>query len=120
MGEAPRADPASAARQTPPVAPVVPHTERLHGDVRVDHYHWLREKTDPAVIACLEAENAYTAEALRHTEPLQERLYQELRGRIRVTDSSVPCRDGGWWYYTRTEEGRDYPQYCRGYGAARG
>jgi oligopeptidase B len=102
-----------AAGQSPPVAAIRPHTDTLHGDVRVDNYAWLRERTDPEVISYLEAENAWTAAGMRHTEALQARLYQEMLGRIKQTDLSVPAFDRGWWYYSRTEEGKNYPAYAR-------
>jgi oligopeptidase B len=89
----------------------------LHGDARVDNYFWLRDKSNPEVIAYLEAENAWTAAGMRHTEPLQQRLYQEMLGRVRETDLSVPYRDRGWWYYTRTEQGKSYPIFCRRRGS---
>jgi oligopeptidase B len=102
---------APAAR--PPVATRQPHEVVLHGDRRVDDYHWLREKDDPAVIAYLEAENAYTERMMAGTKGLQETLYQEMLARIRQTDLSVPYRERGWYYYSRTEEGKQYPIYCR-------
>jgi oligopeptidase B len=97
----------------PPVARILPRVETLHGDVRVDEYFWLRDRNDPAVAAHLEAENAYTATQTGHTEGLRQRLYQEMLGRIKETDLSVPYFDRGWWYYTRTEQGKSYPLYCR-------
>jgi oligopeptidase B len=97
----------------PPVAPVVPRTEMVHGERRVDEYHWLRNRDDPEVIAYLEAENRYTQAVMRETEPLQELLYQEMRGRIKESDLSVPERIDGWLYYSRTEAGGQYPIYCR-------
>src|SRR6266496_761617 len=97
----------------PPVARVQPKVDTLNGEVRVDNYFWLREKQNPEVMAYLEAENAYTAAGMRHTEALQERIYRELLGRIKETDLSVPYRQGGFWYYTRTEQGKAYPIYCR-------
>jgi oligopeptidase B len=97
----------------PPVAKRVPHRAAIHGDVRSDDYYWLRDKKSPEVIAHLEAENAYTAAVLKPTEPLQGRLYKEMLGRIKQTDLSVPYRDRGYWYYTRTEEGKQYPIHCR-------
>jgi oligopeptidase B len=99
--------------ERPPVAPVHPRIDPLHGDTRVDEYSWLRDRTDPAVIDYLTAENAYTAERTRHTEALQEELYREILSRIKESDCSVPYFDQGWWYYTRTEQGRSYPLYCR-------
>jgi oligopeptidase B len=103
--------------QTPPVARIIPHTDTLHGDVRVDDYYWLRDKTNPEVIAYLNAENDYTTEKMRHTEALQERLYAEMLGRIKETDQGVPYLDHGYWYYTRTETGKSYPIYCRKQGS---
>jgi oligopeptidase B len=99
--------------QEPPVAPRIARIGTLHGDVRVDDYSWLREKSNPAVIAYLDAENAWTAGGMKHTEELQERLYREMLGRIRETDLSVPYREAGWWYYTRTEQGKAYPIFAR-------
>ena len=103
--------------QGPPHAERIAHVDTLHGDVRVDDYFWLREKTNPAVVAYLEAENAWTTAALRHTEPLQEHLYQEMLARVKETDLSVPYREGGWWYYSRTEQGKAYPIFARKRGS---
>jgi oligopeptidase B len=97
----------------PPVAKKVPKTTAIHGDTLVDNYYWLREKTNPEVIAHLEAENAYTSAVMKKTEPLQERLYKEILGHIKETDLSVPYKLGDWWYYTRTEQGKQYPIHCR-------
>ena len=98
---------------TPPVAPKHPKVDTLHGDIRVDNYFWLREKTNPEVIRYLEAENAYTEASLKHLEPLRETLYKEMLGRIKETDQAVPYYKGGYWYYTRTEQGKSYPIFCR-------
>jgi len=92
----------------PPVAKRVPTTRERHGDVVVDEYAWLRSKDDPEVIAYLEAENAHTEAELAHTKELQEQLFQEIRGRIQETDLSVPTRKGPWWWYGKTEEGKQY------------
>lgn len=97
----------------PPVARRVPKTVRWHGDTFVDDYFWLREKSDPEVAAYLEAENAYADAVMAPTGPFQERLYEEMLGRIQETDLTVPYREGEYWYYTRTEEGQQYPIYCR-------
>src|SRR2546430_2792111 len=75
-----------ARAQSPPAARVVPKIDTLHGEVREDDYFWLRDKKNPEVLAYLEAENAYTAAAMQHTEPLQEQLYREMLGRIKETD----------------------------------
>jgi oligopeptidase B len=101
----------------PPVAKVAPHRLEAHGDVRIDDYYWLRERDNPEVIAYLEAENAYTEAMMAHTEDLQESLYQEILGRIKQTDLSVPVFDNGYYYYSRTEEGKDYPVYARKRGS---
>src|SRR5580765_6157112 len=82
----------AAAEVAPPVARVVPRLETVHGELRVDDYFWLRDRGDPEVMAYLEAENRYTAGVMRHTEGLQEQLYQEMRRRIQETDLSVPER----------------------------
>jgi len=87
----------------------VARIDTIHGDVRTDNYFWLREKTNPEVISYLERENAYTAARMKHTEALQQRLYDEMLGRIKETDLSVPYRDNGYWYYSRTEKGKSYP-----------
>jgi len=97
----------------PPIAPVRPYTVTAHGETRSDPYFWLRDRNDPDVIAYLTAENAYTEHALAHTRALQERLYQEMRGRIKERDQSVPVERDGRWYYTRTEEGQQYGILCR-------
>jgi oligopeptidase B len=97
----------------PPVTRREPVEHVLHGDRRVDHYAWLRHKENPEVIAYLNAENAYTDAILKPTEPLQEKLYQEMLGRILQTDLSVPYRLRGYLYFTRTEEGKQYAIYCR-------
>jgi oligopeptidase B len=103
----------SQAPPNPPVARVVPKVDTLHGGKRVDNYFWLREKGSPEVHAYLEAENAYTEAAMTHAQALQETLYKELLGRVKETDMVAPHRQGGYWYYTRTEKGKSYPIYCR-------
>src|SRR5262245_7215442 len=110
-------DPKAAA---PPVAKKVAKATVLHGDERIDHYDWLRDKANPEVIAYLEAENAYTAAVMKPTEGLQESLYKEMLGRIKQTDLSVPYRLGDYWYYTRTEQGKQYPINCRKKGSLEG
>jgi oligopeptidase B len=107
----------SQAPPNPPVAKAVPRTETLHGETRVDNYFWLRDKGNPEVIAYLESENAYTEAGMKHTAPLQETLYQELLGRIKETDEAVPHRQGGYFYYTRTEQAKAYPIYARKKGS---
>src|SRR5947199_7460992 len=102
----------------PPLAKIVPHVTTVHGDTRVDNYFWLRDRTDPDTIAYLEAENQYTREKLQHTEPLQASLYAEMLGRIQQTDLSVPVKRDEYFYYTRTEEGKQYAIHCRKKGTA--
>ena len=85
----------------------------LHGDRRVDHYDWLRHKDCPEVLAYLEAENGYTDAVLKLSEGFREKLYQEMLGRIQQTDMSVPYRLRGYFYFTRTEEGKQYPYHYR-------
>ena len=96
-----------------PVAKIAPQEMSLHGDTRVDNYFWLRDRNDPDTIAYLEAENQYTEFVMKPTEAFQERLYAEMLGRIKQTDSSVPLKRDEYYYYTRTEEGKQYSIYCR-------
>ncbi len=102
---------------SPPLAPKHPQVLSLHGDSRIDNYFWLRDRTNPDVIAYLEAENAYTKTMMQHTEPLQTTLYNEMLSRIQETDLSVPYRKGDYYYYSRTEEGKSYPIHCRKRGS---
>jgi oligopeptidase B len=97
----------------PPVAAQRPHLLEAHGDRRIDPYYWLRDRHDPEVIAYLEAENAYTAEAMSGLRELEDKLYLEVVGRVQETDYSAPVFHKGWWSYTRTVEGLDYEIYCR-------
>jgi oligopeptidase B len=102
----------------PPVARREPVEHVLHGDRRVDHYGWLRHKENPEVIAYLKAENAYTDAILKPTEKFQEKLYQEMLGRIQQTDLTVPYTLRGYQYFTKTLEGLQYPLYFRQPGTA--
>ena len=102
---------------SPPVAKILSKTDTTHDDVRVDDYAWLREKDQPDVRAYLEAENAYTDAVTAPTESLQETLYQEMKARIQETDLSVPYKYGDFFYYSRTEEGKQYPVRCRKQGS---
>ena len=103
----------SAANSTAPVARREPKQTPLHGTVLVDDYAWLREKESPEVTAYLEAENAYAEAVMAPLAGLRDELYREMLSHIKQTDISVPYRDGSWWYYSRTEEGLQYPVYCR-------
>ncbi len=98
---------------TPPAAERRPHRLEAHGEVRHDDWYWLADRDDPAVIAHLEAENAYTDTVLAPTATLQERLFDEIKGRVVETDVSSPSPLGGWWYWTRTDEGSQYRSYWR-------
>ena len=111
---------AQVAQQSLPPAPAAEkrvHVDTLHGDIRHDDYFWLRVKSDPAVRAYLEAENKYAEAVLAPLAPLRERLYQEMLSRIKQTDLSVPYRNNGWFYYTRTVEGQQYPIFARKRGS---
>lgn len=98
---------------TPPAAPRRPITTVRHGESFTDDFAWLRDKENPDTIAFLEAENAYAEAVLAPTADLQGRLYKEMLGRIKETDLSVPVRKGAYWYFTRTEEGKQYAIHCR-------
>jgi len=101
----------------PPVARKIPHETRIHGYTLKDDYFWLREKKNPEVIKYLEAENAYTEEVMKPTKEFQEALYKEILGHIKQTDLSVPSRIGEYYYYSRTQEGKQYPYQCRKRGS---
>ncbi|HEY0795602.1 MAG TPA: S9 family peptidase [Acidisarcina sp.] len=103
----------NASLPAPPQAAKKHKEINLHGHTLVDEYAWLREKTAPEVIAYLEAENAYTDAVMAPTKPLQETLYSEMLSHIKQTDVSVPFAEGDYFYYTRTEQQRQYPIYCR-------
>lgn len=97
----------------PPTAKRVDHRREHHGDVFIDPYEWLRDKSNPEVIAYLEAENAYTDTQTEHLEPLRQRIFDEIKARTKETDLSVPTRRGDWWYYGRSFEGKQYSVHCR-------
>ena len=98
---------------TAPVAAKHPITRTFHRREFVDDYEWLRDKESPETLAYLEAENAYTKEQTAHLDGLTETIYNEIKSRVKETDMSVPQRQGGWWYYGRTEEGKNYGISCR-------
>ncbi len=102
---------------TPPVAHRIPKTDTLHGDTREDDYFWLRDKSDPRVAEYLNEENAYADAVMAHTKPLQDALYDEILSHIEQTDVEAPYLFRGWYYYVRTEEGKQYPIYCRRRGS---
>lgn len=104
---------AAPAPAAPPVAKKVPHERTHHGDTFVDNYEWLREKESPEVVEHLKAENAYQEAVTAHQEPLREAIFQEIKGRTQETDLSVPNRKDGWWYFSRSVEGKEYGIQCR-------
>ncbi len=97
----------------PPVANKVPHVTEIHWLKLADDYFWLRDKSNPEVKAYVEAENAYTDSLMKHTDSLQKKLYDEMLSRIKETDVNVPYREGDYFYYSRTEKGKQYPIMCR-------
>src|SRR5207342_3113496 len=100
----------------PPDVASKPHVVKApHGAERNDEYYWLRDDTrkNPEMLAYLNAENAYTDAYMARLKPVQEKVYEEIVGRIKQDDSSVPYRERGWWYYSRFETGKDYPIYAR-------
>ncbi len=97
----------------PPKAEKIEKQLTAHGQTRIDNYYWMNDRNDPKVIAHLEAENAYTDTVMKHTENFQAKLYEEIVGRIKQTDETVPYKKNGYWYYTRYEEGQEYPIHCR-------
>ncbi len=107
----------SSELPSPPVAKSETKELEIHGHTRIDDYYWLRDRDDPEVIAYLEAENEYADRVLAHTRPLQEELYEEIVGRIKQEDSSVPYKLDDYYYYQRYEPGREYPIYCRKRGS---
>ncbi|QVL34403.1 S9 family peptidase [Telmatocola sphagniphila] len=107
---------ASWGQAQQPLAPVAtkkPHVFELHGDKISDDYFWLKEKKDPEVIKYLEAENAYTKQLTKDNEKLENQLYKDMLSHIKQTDLGVPYEDHGYWYYSRTQEGKQYPINCR-------
>lgn len=102
---------------SPPKAAQKPKELTIHDHTRIDNYYWLNERNNPEVIEYLNAENKYTQEILKPTEALQEKLFNEIVGRIKQIDESVPYLKNGYYYYTRFEEGKEYPIYCRKKGS---
>lgn len=97
----------------PPIAKAIPHTLEKHGDTRIDPYFWLREKENQEVLNYLEEENAYTQAQTAHLKETQEQLFEEIKGRIKEIDSTVPYKKGDYYYYSRTEKGAAYRIHCR-------
>ena len=97
----------------PPVAKKLPVQLEKHNDTRVDDYFWMNERDSPEVLSHLEEENRYYNEMTAHTKAFQAELFEEMKGRIKEDDASVPYKHNGYWYYRRFETGKDYPLYCR-------
>jgi len=112
-----RAADTTSSTPAPPVAKKIPRVTEINGRKLVDNYFWLREKNNPEVKAYLEGENAYTDVVMKPTEPLQKKLYDEMLSRIKETDVDVPYKDGGSFYYSRTEAGKQYQIRCRKKGS---
>jgi oligopeptidase B len=107
------ADDTSSSLPASPVAKKAPKTTEINGRTLVDNYYWLRDKKNPEVKAYLEAENAYTDAVMKPTEGLQKKLYDEMLSRIKETDVEVPYKEGDYFYYSRTEAGKQYQIHCR-------
>ncbi|APY00390.1 oligopeptidase B [Lacinutrix venerupis] len=97
----------------PPIAKKIEKTLEKHGDIRIDNYFWMNDREDENVINHLNKENEYTSSVLKHTEIFQKELFEEMKGRIKEDDSSVPYKLNGYWYITKFEKGKDYPIYTR-------
>jgi len=101
----------------PPIAKKIEKKLLKHGDTRIDNYYWLNERENPDVLAYLKAENKYTKTMMKHTEELQDNLYNEIIGRLKQDDTSVPYLKNGYFYYSRYEKGKEYPIHCRKKGS---
>ena len=97
----------------PPIANKIPYELEIHNHTRVDNYYWLNQRNNTEVIKYIKDENDYYKKMTAHTMPLQLKLYNEMRGRIKEDDSSVPYFFNGYWYITRFEKNKDYPIYIR-------
>lgn len=97
----------------PPVAAVIPDTFENFGQQRIDNYFWLKEKQNSQVIDYINAENAYTETVMASTKELQQKIYDEILGRIKEDDESYPSFKDGYWYYSRSTKGKQYSTYCR-------
>jgi len=107
----------SSSLPSPPVAKKEPKVTNINGQKLLDNYFWLRDKKNPEVRAYLDSENVYTDAVMKPTEPLQKQLYDEMLGRIKETDIEVPYKEGGYFYYVRTEAGKQYGIRCRKKGS---
>ena len=101
------------ASLNPPIAEQKPYQHKIHNDIRMDPYYWLKERENPEVIDYLERENDYYQKSTKHLIPLQDELFREMKGRIKEEDNSVPYFYNGYWYITRYEKGQDYHVYIR-------
>lgn len=101
----------------PPVAEVIPDTFTNFGQQRIDNYFWLKDKNNPKVIDYIRAENAYTDTVMASTKALQQKIYDEILGRMKEDDDSYPSFKDGYYYYSRTEKGKQYRTYCRKKGS---
>jgi oligopeptidase B len=97
----------------PPKAKKIAKNLEFHGDVRVDNYYWMNNRDDAEVIDYLNQENEYNQKMTEHTRDFQQRLFEEMKARIKEDDESVPYKLNGYWYLTRFETGKDYPIYSR-------
>jgi oligopeptidase B len=100
-----------------PTVAIIPHPMTLHGDMREDNYYWLNDRENPEVIDYLNQENAYYESMTAHTKDFQKELFEEMKGRIKEDDQSVPYLYNGYYYITRFEKGQDYPIYSRKKGS---
>jgi len=103
----------NTALANPPIAKKITKELKAHDDIRIDNYFWMNDREDQAVINHLNEENTYTKSVLSHTEDFQKTLFEEMKGRIKETDSSVPYKLNGYWYISKYEKGKDYPIYTR-------
>ncbi|WP_290700384.1 S9 family peptidase [Lacinutrix sp.] len=103
----------SSIKVNPPIAKKIAKSLEKHNDVRIDNYFWMNDRENQEVINHLNAENTYTKSVLKHTEPFQKDLFEEMKGRIKEDDSSVPYKLNGYWYITKYIKGKDYPIYTR-------
>jgi len=108
---------AKAGEVEAPVAKVEPEELEKHGHTRVDDYYWLKQRDEENVLAYLNAENDYTEAVTEPVKSLKDKLFQEIKGRIKQDDNSPPYLDNGYYYYTRYATGKDYPIYCRKKGS---
>ncbi|MCF6334045.1 MAG: hypothetical protein L3J11_12245, partial [Draconibacterium sp.] len=97
----------------PPVANKISKELTIHGDTRIDNYYWMKDRENPGVIAHLEAENTYTEAVMKHTQPLQNKLFDEIKSKIKQEDESAPYKKKGYFYYTRTVPETEYYLVCR-------